>query len=137
MYTMFTIPFYGALKSLFGEYKFKTLHIRKSLFSALFWYFYTKSLVYHVYPQKITILIFFHIQKITLLPSFNRSKKITILLFFNHSANTHYFWFSTTVSSLLINSPPCILLIIHICIDPQTREDPSYCKSYCIITKIS
>ena len=32
MYTMFTIPFYGALKSLFGEYKFKTLHIRKSLF---------------------------------------------------------------------------------------------------------
>ena len=37
-----TIPFYGALKSLSEENKFKSLHKQKITFSALIGYFYTK-----------------------------------------------------------------------------------------------
>ena len=138
MYTMFTISFYGALKSLFGEYKFKTLHIRKSLFSASFWYFLHKIASLSCISTKKHYFDLFSYSKnhfICLLSIV--LKRSLYYCFFNHLANTHYFWFSTTVSSLLINSSPCISLIIHICVDPQTREAPSYCKSYCIITKIS
>ena len=138
MYTMFTIPFYGALKSLFGEYKFKTLHIRKSLFFGFILIFLHKIASLSCISTKKHYFDLFSYSKnhfICLLSIVLKEHYTTVFQTF--SKHALFLIFLQQFSSLLINSSPCISLIIHICVDPQTREAPSYCKSYCIITKIS
>ena len=77
-YTMHTLLRYcpiDALKSLCDTHKFKLYTLKKSLFSAFSRYFWTKSLFYNVDIQKITSLVFVHIQKISFLASFPSLQK--------------------------------------------------------------
>ena len=118
-----TIPFCGALKSLSGEYKFKSSHIKKNHFFGFILIFLHKIASLSCISIKNHYFYLFSYSKnhfVCLLSIV--LKRSLYYCFFNHSTNTHYFWFSTTVSSLLINSSPCISLIIHMCIDSQTRE---------------
>ena len=125
-YTMHTLlrccPI-DASKSLCDTYKFKLYTLKKSLFSAFSRYFWTKSLFYNVDIPKITSLTFFHIRKNPFSGFFSVVTERSLhCLSFKTSAKNHYFWFSLTLSSLSINSAPRTLFIIHIFIDPQTRE---------------
>ena len=123
MHTLLRYCPIDALKSLCDTYKFKLYTLKKSLFFGFFSIFLNKIAILQCRYTKNhqSDLLSYSKNQFSGLFSVVTERSLHCLSF-KTSAKNHYFWFSLTFSSLLINSAPCTLFIIHIFIDPQTRE---------------
>ena len=123
MHTLLRYRLIDALKSLCDTYKFKLSTLKKSLFFGFFSILLNKIAILQCRYTKNhqSDLLSYSKNQFSGLFSVVTERSLHCLSF-KTSAKNHYFWFSLTFSSLLINSAPCTLFIIHIFIDPQTRE---------------